>query len=108
MAQERRPFEVLWRNATLSYCLLVAVAAWLMGTRGSSRAPASPLLRILFAPALLSSAMLTIYSGEVSNAWRHSRAKNPVIFWLVVAVELMVGFGILFTGLRDAWRSFSS
>lgn len=59
-----------------------------------------PLLRVLFAPAMLSFGAQAIYAGEVRGRWGTPaiRGENPIAFWISVSAYLAMGCYLLLTG----------
>jgi hypothetical protein len=93
------PIERLWFYGTLCYCLVVCGAAWIAHVpRGSM----PPLIRMLFAPAMLSFAAHAIYTGQIIGRWGTScdQDARPIAFWLGVLVYMAACIFLLVTGLR--------
>jgi hypothetical protein len=62
-----------------------------------------PLVRVFFAPAMLSFATQAIYAGQVHVRWGAPADKdgNPITFWIQVGVSMALGCYLLFSGLRS-------
>jgi hypothetical protein len=104
--RSRGRVERLWFYGTLLYCLAVAAAAGLSGTHHGGGGLMPPLIRVLFAPAMLSFGAQAIYAGEIRSRWGTpiARAGNPIAFWIMVGVYLAMSCYLLFSGLGVALR----
>jgi hypothetical protein len=104
MSQERERIAGLWFYGTLVYCLVVAVAAGISDTHHSGSGMMPPLVRVFFAPAMLSFGAQAIYAGQVRSRWGAAVARdvNPIAFWLSVGAFIALGCYLLFSGLRFA------
>ena len=103
MSLERERIAGVWFYGTLAYCLVVAVAAGLSDTHHSGGGMMPPLVRVFFAPAMLSFGAQAIYAGQVRSRWSATIARdvNPIAFWLSVGVFMALGCYLLFSGLRS-------
>jgi hypothetical protein len=103
MSLERERIAGVWFYGTLAYCLVVAVAAGLSDTHHSGGGMMPPLVRVFFAPAMLSFGAQAIYAGQVRGRWSATIARdvNPIAFWLSVGVFMALGCYLLFSGLRS-------
>lgn len=104
MSQERLRTARVWFYGTVVYCLVVAVVAGLGAPHHSGGGLMPPLLRLLFAPAMLSFGAQAIYAGQVDVRWGApaDRDDNPIAFWIHVGVYMALGCFLLFSGLRFA------
>jgi hypothetical protein len=102
MSQERARIAGVWFYGIVVYCLVVAVVAGLSATHHSGGGPMPPLVRVFFAPAMLSFAAQAIYAGQVGVRWGApaDRDDNPIAFWIHVGVYMAMGCYLLFSGLR--------
>jgi hypothetical protein len=103
MLRDRVQIGRLWFYGTLLYCLVVAVLAGFRGAH-SGGALMPPLVRVFFAPAMLSFGAQAIYAGRVRGRWGApiTRDNNPVAFWISVGAYLAISCYLLLTGLRVA------
>jgi hypothetical protein len=102
MPQERVRIAGVWFYGTVVYCLVIAVVAGLSAMHHSGGSPMSPLVRVFFAPAMLSFGAQAIYAGQVDVRWGApaDRDDNPIAFWIHVGVYMALGCYLLFSGLR--------
>lgn len=86
MSLERERIAGVWFYGTLAYCLVVAVAAGLSDTHHSGGGMMPPLVRVFFAPAMLSFGAQAIYAGQVRGRWSATIARdvNPIAFGSVL------------------------
>jgi len=103
MSLERERIAGVWFYGTLAYCLVVAVAAGLSDTHHSGGGMMPPLVRVFFAPAMLSFGAQAIYAGQVRGRWRchHCQGRQSDRVWLSVGVFMALGCYLLFSGLRS-------
>ena len=101
MAREREGIGRVWFYGTLVYCLVIALVAVFRGTHHSGGGSMPPLLRVLFAPAMLSYGAQAIYAGQVRVRWGGSvdRHAKPITFWVNVGVLMAMGCYLLISGL---------
>jgi hypothetical protein len=91
----------VWFYGTVVYCLVVAVVAGFSATHHSGGGPMPALVRVLFAPAMLSFGAQAIYAGQVLVRWGAPAARddNPIAFWISVGAYMAIGCYLLFSGL---------
>jgi hypothetical protein len=106
LGQSRDRLERFWFYGTFLYCLAVAGVAGLSSAHDGGGGPMAPLIRVLFAPAMLSFGVLAIYAGELRARWgtRIAREGNPIAFWVMVGVYLALSCYLSFSGLSVALR----
>jgi hypothetical protein len=101
MAPAREGVARVWLYGTLAYCLVIALAVGLRATHHGAGGSMPPLLRVLFAPAMLSYGAQAIYAGQVRIRWGGAvdRDGKPITFWFNVGVLMAMGCYLLISGL---------
>ena len=94
-----KPFKRLWEYATVVYFVgfLIALYVYTSGDWGWDMPPRLPVAAIALVP--VSFGLLAIYTGEVSIRFTVYRSKNPIIYWLGVAMILFFGISMFLVGI---------
>ena len=94
-----KPFKRLWEYATVVYFVgfLIALYVYTSGDWGWDMPPRLPVAAI--AIVAVSFGLLAIYTGKVSIRGTFYRSKNPIMYWLGVAIILFFGISMFLVGI---------
>jgi hypothetical protein len=104
MSQENPRTADVWFYGTLAYCVVIGVVAALLDMHQGGGRIMPPLVRVLFAPAMLSFGAQAIYAGELRGRWggTTAREENPIVFWIGVGAYVIFACYLLFSGLAQS------
>ena len=92
-----RPLERVWHYGNIGYIagvFLAVVVVWMVGMDARRWRHLEQVIGIAVALPFVSLGLLGLYAGKMSDEGdRYTRAKNPVIYWMLIALSLSVGTG---------------